>query len=77
MGFLGSKCRHDNKRCFSSVVVVVGLVTWIASFPARAEAQEFRIEDANSVPEPAADRLKPRTIAFVDLAPFRGIALRA
>ncbi len=66
MGFLGDKCRHDNKRCFSSVVVVVGLVTWIASFPARAEAQEFRIEDANSVPELAADRLKPRTIAFID-----------
>jgi hypothetical protein len=66
MGLLGNKYTHENKRCFSSVVVVVGLVTWIAGFAAGAGAQEFRIEDANSVPELAADRLKPGTIAFID-----------
>src|SRR5229473_2501895 len=58
-------------RSLSSVAVRVGVATLAASFAAqalitKADAQEFRIEEASSVAALAVDQLKPRTIAFID-----------
>jgi hypothetical protein len=44
--------------------LLLGLAAWAAGEGARA--QEFRIEEAASPAELAVDRLKPRTIAFID-----------
>lgn len=56
----------SNKRSRSSVAVLVGLTTLVASFAAKVEAQEFQIEDAVSVAGLAVDQLKPKTITFID-----------
>ena len=53
-------------RSRSSVAVLVGLATLVASLAAKAEAQEFRIEEANSVAGLAINQLKPKTITFID-----------
>jgi|SRR5262245_12942782 len=49
----------SNKRSRSSVAVLVGLTTLVASFAVKVEAQEFQIEDAVSVAGLAVDQLKP------------------
>ncbi len=53
-------------RSLSSVAVLVGLVTSAASLATPLNAQEFRIEEANSVAGLAVEQLKPKTIAFID-----------
>lgn len=46
--------------------LLLGLAAFVATPGADAEAQEFRIEDAASLADLAVDRLKPKTIAFID-----------
>jgi hypothetical protein len=46
--------------------LLLGLAAFAAGWGAHARAQEFRIEEAASAAELAVDRLKPRTIAFID-----------
>lgn len=45
---------------------LLGLAALAAASSARVEAQEFRIEEANSLAALAVEGLKPKTIAFVD-----------
>jgi hypothetical protein len=56
----------SNMRSFCSVAVLVGLATSLANFAGKVEAQEFRIEESDSVRGLAIERLKRRTIAFID-----------
>ena len=53
-------------RSLSSVALLMGLVTLVVSFATKVDAQEFQIEEANSVAELAVDQLKPKAIAFID-----------
>ena len=58
-------------RSLSSVAVLVGLAATAGSLAAQfsatpLHAQEFAIEEASSVAGLAVDKLKPRTIAFID-----------
>jgi hypothetical protein len=46
--------------------LLLGLAAFAAGGGTQAGAQEFRIEEAASPAELAVDRLKPRTIAFID-----------
>jgi hypothetical protein len=46
--------------------LLLGLAALAAGEGTHARAQEFRIEEAASPAELAVDRLKPRTIAFID-----------
>jgi hypothetical protein len=46
--------------------LLLGLAALAAGEGTQARAQEFRIEEAASPAELAVDRLKPRTIAFID-----------
>ncbi len=46
--------------------MLLGLAAFAAAESTHAGAQEFRIEEAASPAELAVDRLKPRTIAFID-----------
>jgi hypothetical protein len=46
--------------------LLLGLAALAAGEGTHARAQEFRIEEAASAAELAVDRLKPRTIAFID-----------
>jgi hypothetical protein len=46
--------------------LLLGLAAFAAGAGTQAGAQEFRIEEAASPAELAVDRLKPRTIAFID-----------
>jgi hypothetical protein len=58
-------------RSLSSVAVLVGLAAAAGSFAAQipatpANAQEFALEESSSAAGLAVDKLKPRTIAFID-----------
>ncbi len=55
-----------NLRALGSVGLLVGLAALLASFATKVEAQEFRIEEALSVPGLAVAQIKPKTIAFID-----------
>ena len=52
-------------KTWKFAALLLGLAA-LAPSSARAAAQEFRIEEAASGAELAVDRLKPRTIAFID-----------
>jgi hypothetical protein len=52
-------------KTWKFAALLLGLAA-LAPGNARAAAQEFRMEEAASVAELAVDRLKPRTIAFID-----------
>jgi hypothetical protein len=58
--------KDRNMRSLGSVALLMGLVTLVASFATKVDAQEFRIEEANSVAGLAVDQLKPKAIAFID-----------
>src|SRR5215469_18433396 len=46
--------------------LLLGLAAFAAASSAPVQAQEFRIEEATSLAALAVDRLKPKTIAFID-----------
>ena len=58
--------KDRNIRSLSSAALLMGLVTFVVSFATKVDAQEFQIEEANSVAELAVDQLKPKAIAFID-----------
>jgi hypothetical protein len=53
-------------RTSKLAALLLGLAAFAAGGGTQAGAQEFRIEEAASPAELAVDRLKPRTIAFID-----------
>ncbi|MFL6821409.1 MAG: hypothetical protein ACJ8FA_02450 [Xanthobacteraceae bacterium] len=53
-------------RTWKRAALLLGLAAFAAGEGTHAGAQEFRIEEAASPAELAVDRLKPRTIAFID-----------
>jgi hypothetical protein len=53
-------------RTSKLAALLLGLAAFAAGGGTQARAQEFRIEEAASPAELAVDRLKPRTIAFID-----------
>jgi hypothetical protein len=53
-------------RTSKRAALLLGLAAFTAGEGTHAGAQEFRIEEAASPAELAVDRLKPRTIAFID-----------
>ena len=53
-------------RTWKRAALLLGLAAFAAAESTHAGAQEFRIEEAASPAELAVDRLKPRTIAFID-----------
>jgi hypothetical protein len=53
-------------RTLKLAALLLGLAAFAAGWGTHAGAQEFRIEEAASPAELAVDRLKPRTIAFID-----------
>jgi hypothetical protein len=53
-------------RTSKLAALLLGLAAFAAGEGTQAGAQEFRIEEAASPAELAVDRLKPRTIAFID-----------
>jgi len=53
-------------RTSKLAALLLGLAAFAAGEGTQGGAQEFRIEEAASPPELAVDRLKPRTIAFID-----------
>jgi hypothetical protein len=53
-------------RTSKLAALLLGLAAFAAGEGTHAGAQEFRIEEAASPAELAVDRLKPRTIAFID-----------
>jgi hypothetical protein len=53
-------------RTSKLAALLLGLAAFAAGERTHAGAQEFRIEEAASPAELAVDRLKPRTIAFID-----------
>ena len=61
-------CGHavPNVRGLNSVALLAGLAALLASYATKVEAQEFRIEEALSVPGLSVAKLKPKTIAFID-----------
>lgn len=53
-------------RTWKRAALLLGLAAFAAGEGTHAGAQEFRIEEAASPAELAVDRLKPRTISFID-----------
>jgi hypothetical protein len=53
-------------RTWKRAALLLGLAAFAAAEGTHAGAQEFRIEEAAAPAELAVDRLKPRTIAFID-----------
>jgi hypothetical protein len=53
-------------RSSGSIAAIVGLAILTAGPPEWAEAQEFRIEEVNSIAGLAVEQLKPKSIAFTD-----------
>jgi hypothetical protein len=53
-------------RTWKRAALLLGLAAFAAGEGTHAGAQEFRIEEAASPADLAVDRLKPRTISFID-----------
>src|SRR5262245_14467538 len=58
--------RAPNVRSRSSVAMLVGITTLVASLAVKVEAQEFQTKEASSVAGLAVDQLKPKTVTFID-----------